>query len=54
MGCCYLVRRSIKAYNGQSRNFSFNGTLGFDLYGKPWDLGSAKYGKVFLDICGLG
>ena len=47
------VRHTHKAYiRTKSFNFSLNGLIGFDLYGKTVGIiGTGKIGRVFADIC---
>ena len=47
------VRNTHKAYvRTKSLNFSLNGLVGFDLYGKTIGIiGTGKIGRVFADIC---
>ncbi len=47
------VRRIHKAYNRTREfNFSLNGLIGFDLYGKTVGVvGTGKIGRIFYDIC---
>ena len=47
------VRHTHKAYvRTKSLNFSLNGLVGFDLYGKTVGIiGTGKIGRVFADIC---
>lgn len=52
-----LVRKTHKAYiRTRDFNFSLNGFVGFDLYGKTLGaIGTGKIGKAFIDICkGMG
>ncbi|ROR26372.1 D-lactate dehydrogenase [Mobilisporobacter senegalensis] len=48
-----LNRKTHKAYiRTRDFNFSLNGLVGFDLYGKTMGvIGTGKIGKVFIDIC---
>ena len=52
-----LVRKTHKAYiRTRDFNFSLNGFVGFDLYGKTLGvIGTGRIGKAFIDICkGIG
>lgn len=52
-----LVRKTHKAYiRTRDSNFSLNGFVGFDLYGKTLGvIGTGKIGMAFIEICrGLG
>lgn len=48
-----LIRKTHKAYiRTRDFNFSLNGLIGFDLYGKTIGIiGTGKIGRVFVDVC---